>query len=205
METSMSIHRYSLLAALMLAAPPLALRTAPREPTPVAETSLSDSLRIFYIGRPAGWEHYELKPSSAGMTLTSDYDYVDRGRRNHTQLTINTTNDYALKTFEIDRVTDTSRTAVTSVEFDGTHAKVTRATKSVEVTVPTVAYAVSSYAPTAQHLALIRYWKSHGKPKTIAIVPGDPNPVTIKARGVDTVGSGANRVALTRYTIDGVI
>ena len=43
-------------------------------------------LRIFYIGRPAGWEHYELKPTATGLTLTSDYDYVDRGRRNHTQL-----------------------------------------------------------------------------------------------------------------------
>src|SRR3954454_5061345 len=115
METSMSIHRYSLLAALMLAAPPLALRTAPREPTPVAETSLSDSLRIFYIGRPAGWEHYELKPSSAGMTLTSDYDYVDRGRRNHTQLTMNVGNDYSLKSYESARLTDSSRTVTTSI------------------------------------------------------------------------------------------
>jgi imidazolonepropionase-like amidohydrolase len=73
------------------------------------------------------------------------------------------------------------------------------------VAVPPVAYAVSSYAATAQHLALIRYWELHGRPATIAVVPGDPNPVTIRRLAIDTVGSGANRVLLTRYTIDGVI
>jgi len=103
------------------------------------------------------------------------------------------------------RITDTSRTVTTSVEFNGARAKVARDGKAADVAIPAVAYAVSSYFPTAQHLALIRYWQSHGSPRTIAIVPGEPNPVTIRKRGVDTVGSGASRVELTRYTIDGVI
>ena len=179
--------------------------SARREPTPVLATVVGDSLRILYIGRPAGWEHYELVPNDGGMKLTSDYDYVDRGRRNHTQLTLTTGKDYALKTFETVRITDTSRTVTTSVELDGTRAKVVRNGKTTDVSVPDVAYAMSSYFPTAQHVALIRYWQSHGSPKTIAVVPGDPNPVTIRKRGIDTVGSGSNRVLLTRYTIDGVI
>ena len=196
----MILRRLSLLASLAFAAP----QFAPASYTPLA-TTITDSLRIFYIGRPAGWELYKLEPSSGGMTLTSDYDYVDRGRRNHSQLTLTTGNDYSLKKYEAARLTDTSRTVTTSIEFDGTHAKVTRAAQSSDVAIPAVAYAVSGYAPTAQHLALIRYWESHGSPKTIAIVPGDPNPVTIKKGGVDTVGKGASRVLLTRYTIDGVI
>ena len=202
----MSIRRFLLLASLGLATAPIAPRIVRRDSTPVAATTaIVDSLRILYIGRPAGWEHYELAPSDGGMTLTSDYDYVDRGRRNHTQLTLTTGNDYALRTFETVRITDSSRTVLASVEFDGARAKVVRGGKAADVTIPAVAYAVSSYFPTAQHLALIRYWQSHGRPRTIAVVPGDPNPVTIRQRGIDTVGSGANRVYLTRYTIDGVI
>ena len=201
----MSIRQSALLATLTLATPSLALRTAPRERTHTAATSITDSLRVFYIGRPAGWEHYELKPTDGGLTLTSDYDYVDRGRRNHTQLTLTTGNDYSVKKYETARLTDTSRTVTTSIEFDGTHATVTRNSKSTDVAIPAVAYAVSSYSPTAQHLALIRYWESHGSPTTIAIVPGDPNPVRIVKRGIDTVSTGPNRVLLTRYTIDGVI
>jgi imidazolonepropionase-like amidohydrolase len=203
----MSIRRSCLFGSLILAASSFPPRSAHRGTVPAAAMAITDSMRIFYIGRPAGWEHYALKPSDGdgGMTLTSDYDYVDRGRRKHTQRTVGLRNEYSLKTFEVARVTDTSRTVATSVELEGTHAKIMRGGKSAEVPTPTIAYAISGYAPTAQHLALIRYWESHGKPKTIAIVPGDPNPVAITMRGVDTVGTGASRVPLTRYTIDGVI
>ena len=198
--TSCSGARATTSARAMVA--PTSVR---HEPTPVPVTAIADSLRILYIGRPAGWEHYELAPIDGGMKLTADYDFVDRGRRNLTQLTLTTGKDYALKTFETVRITDTSRTVTTSVEIDGTRAKVVRNGKTADVPVPQVAYAVASYFPTAQHLALIRYWQSHGSPRTIAVVPGDPNPVTIMKRGIDTVGSGASRVLLTRYTIDGVI
>ena len=194
-----------LLASLIFIAPSVARSSAGRDFTPAPAGAVTDSLRIFYIGRPAGWERYELKPSAGGMTLTSDYDYVDRGRRNHTQLTVNVANDYALKTFEIARLTDSTRTVTTSVSFDGARARFTRNQKTTELNIPAVAYAVSGYAPTAQHVALIRFWETHGRPARISIVPGDPNPVAIRKRGIDTVGSGAKRVALTRYTIDGVI
>src|SRR5262249_19018518 len=150
--SAMTIHRLSLLASLSLAAP-VAFRSARHEPPPAPNPAVVDSLRILYIGRPAGWEHYELKPTAAGMTLPSDYDHVDRGRRNHSQLTLTTAKDYALKTYETVRITDTSRTVTTSVEFDGTRAKFTRNGKPSDVAIPAVAYAVSSYAPTAQHLA----------------------------------------------------
>jgi imidazolonepropionase-like amidohydrolase len=201
----MSVRQFAVIASLILAAPSLASHTTPRESRAPLATPITDSLRIFYIGRPAGWEHYELKKSEGGMTLTSDYDYIDRGRRNHTQLTLTTGNDYSVKRYETVRLTDTSRTIAPSIAFDGGSATVVRGQKSTSYLLPTIAYAVSSYSPTAQHLALIRYWESHGSPATIAIVPGDPNPVTIKKRAVDTVGTGTNRVLLTRYTIDGVI
>ena len=205
MLTFAPIRRFPLVATLALAATSAAPHSVRHAPARLPATPIADSLRILYIGRPAGWEHYELSPSDGGMKLTSDYDWVDRGKRSHTQLTITTGKDYALKTFETARIGDTSRTVTASVEIDGTHAKVTRNGKAVDVPVPDVAYAVSSYYPTAQHLALIRYWQSHGSPKTIAVVPGDPNPLTIRKRAVDTVGSGASRVVLTRYTIDGAM
>jgi len=199
----MPTRRFVVLALPMLATS--AFMPAPRPASSAAPVAISDSLRILYIGRDAGWEHYELTVVNGSMRLTSDYDYVDRGRRNHIQLAMTGDSSYAVKTFEIARVTDSSRTVITSVTFNGTRADVLRNATSVGVAVPPVAYAVSSYAATAQHLALIRYWELHGRPATIAVVPGDPNPVTIRRLAIDTVGSGANRVLLTRYTIDGVI
>ena len=200
----MLIRRLLVTASLTLATPSVAQRR-PLEPTPLAPGAIIDSLRIFYIGRPAGWERYELSPSSRGHTLTSDYDFVDRGRRNRSQLTINTDPDYTLRSYENVRLTDTSRTVNASAEFSNGRAKFVRYGKSSEVAVPSVAYALWGYAPTAQHVALIRYWESHGRPATMAVVPGDPNPVTIRRVAVDTVGSGGSRIPLARYTIDGVI
>src|SRR5689334_21646900 len=163
-----SIRRFAIVASLAFVATSAAPYRVRHEPSPVPATTIEDSLRILYIGRPAGWEHYELSPSDGGMKLTSDYDWVDRGKRNHTQLTLTTGKDYALKTFETVRVTVTSRTVKASVDIDGARAKLTRNGTAVDVPVPDVAFAVSSYYPTAQHLALIRYWQSLGSPKTIA-------------------------------------
>ncbi|MDQ6612319.1 MAG: hypothetical protein M3Y64_07795, partial [Gemmatimonadota bacterium] len=175
----MSIARAVVLTAAILVAPasfvPTATPQSARDTTTAshgvtsrAVAPIVDSLRILYIGRPAGWEHYELKQTDGGYMLTSDYDYVDRGRRNHSQLTLTTGRDYALKTYEAARLTDSGRTVTTTIAFDGTHANVVRGGKSVAIAIPAVAYAVSSYSPTAEDLPLIRYWESHGLPKTIA-------------------------------------
>src|SRR5438270_13695149 len=100
----MSIRRFTLLAMPALAA--LALTPQPpRASASLRSGAIVDSLRILYIGRPAGWEHYELTPTENGWRLTSDYDYVDRGRRNRTQLAMVVDTAYAVKTFEIARVT----------------------------------------------------------------------------------------------------
>jgi imidazolonepropionase-like amidohydrolase len=204
-----------LLAGLLHATPSQALQAptpaqtratrAPSVAPPARPAAMSDSLRIFYIGRPAGWERYELTPTPDGMRLTSDYDYVDRGRRNRTQLTMQLGADYAVRAYESARVTDSSRTVAISIDVNGSRATIARGDTSFERTLPAVAYTVAGYAPTAQNLALIRYWEAHGSPASVAIVPGDPNPVAIRRRGIDTVGVGANRTLLTRYTIDGVI
>src|SRR5262245_9970428 len=141
----MPLRRLVLPASLMLATAFVSRDRINRDPAESAPTAISDSLKILYIGRDAGWEHYELKPTDGGMTLTSDYDWVDRGRRNHTQLTLTTAKDYALKTFETVRITDTSRTVVTSVEFNGARAQGVRDGKAADVAIPAAPYALSSY------------------------------------------------------------
>src|SRR5262249_12677102 len=62
---TMTFRRYTLLASVIFAMPPISPTSPARRGTPSID-AVSDSLRIFYIGRPAGWERYELKPSDAG-------------------------------------------------------------------------------------------------------------------------------------------
>lgn len=167
----------------------------------------SDSLRIYYVGRPVGWEHYTLAHTAKDVQLTADWNYVDRGRRIHTTAAARLGADYSPRTLKVDRLSDTTRAPALDISVDGTHATVTRnGGAAVTVDLPTIAFAISQYTPVSQHLALLRYWKAHGSPASLAVFPGDPlNPVKIRQEGVDDLSVGSRRVALTRYSIDGVV
>jgi imidazolonepropionase-like amidohydrolase len=166
----------------------------------------SDSLRIYYVGRPVGWEHYTLTHTAKDARLDADWSYVDRGRRIHTAATAEFGADYSPRTLKVDRFSDSTRTPALDVTVDGKRATVVRGATSATVELPSVAFAISQYTPVSQHLALLRYWKAHGSPATLAVFPGDPlNPVKIREQGVDELAVASGRVRLTRYSIDGVV
>lgn len=165
-----------------------------------------DSLRLYYVGRPVGWERFDFTSDATGLQLSADFDYVDRGRRNRIQSTMLLDAKYAPRKLDVARIADTTRTPVTRVEVSGHNATVFRNGKSADVALPPVVFAISPYQPLSQHLALLRYWLANGSPPTLSIVPGGPvNVVAIKRAGVDTLGTGADRILLTRYTINGVV
>ena len=167
--------------------------------------TVRDSLRLYYVGRPVGWERYEVVAGADGSKLSSDFDYIDRGRRNHLQATLEMGAGYAPRRLEVTRIADTSRTVVTRIEVDGTHASVLRSGKTSTAELPNVSFALSPYTPMAQHIALLRYWKAHGSPASMAGVRGVTSAIEIKQLGVDTLGAGASRTILTRYGIDGIV
>ncbi len=170
-------------------------------------TATHDSLRLYYVGRPVGWEHYDIEPIADGLRLTSDFEYIDRGRRNHLTAAMQLGADYAPRSLEIARVADTTSTITARVDVSGAHARVIRNAVSSEVALPAGnGFAIAPYSPIAQHLALMRFWRAHGSPATVAVIPGAPtNTVTIAKSGVDTIGAGESRTVLTRYTIDGLV
>ncbi|HEV8363897.1 MAG TPA: amidohydrolase family protein [Gemmatimonadaceae bacterium] len=183
---------------------PLAARSA-QQPAPAISTT-EDTLRLYYLGYPIGWERYSLKAAPSGMQLDADFDYVDRGRRTHIQGTLQLGEGYTPRYLQVVRLTDTSRTVETQVDIYGQRATVLRAGKSLLVELPKVAFAISPYTPVSQHLAMLRYWMAQGSPARIAVVPGGPtNLVGIERRGADTLSQGAQRLVLTRYAIDGVV
>ncbi len=163
-------------------------------------------MRIYYVGRPVGWEHYTLAKGDGGLVLNADWSYIDRGRRIHTQAVMKLAPDYSPRSLMVDRIADTTRTPALAVSVDGHSATIVRNAVTSKVELPPVAFAISQYTPVSQHLALLRYWKAHGSPASMAVFPGDPtNPVKIRMQGTDNVTVGGRKVALTRYSIDGVV
>ena len=206
-DDRLSISRRTLgvaAATLALLCAPLATRSAQQPASAIVTTA--DTLRLYYLGYPIGWERYSLKAVPSGMQLDADFDYVDRGRRTHIQGMLQLAEGYKPRHLQVARLTDTSRTVETQVDIEAQRATVLRAGKSLVVDLPKVAFAISPYTPVSQHLAMLRYWIAQGSPASIAVVPGRPtNLVRIQRRGSDTLSEGERRVVLTRYAIDGVV
>ena len=187
--------------ALLLLVPSLASAQVARD-----TATVRDRLRLYYVGYPIGWEQYELtRDGAGGYRYTSDFDYTDRGRRTHLVAAARLSGDFSPQRLEISRVTDTSRTVETLVDVKGKRAHVLSRGREMDVAFPKVIVAIGGATPVSQHLLLLRYWASHGRPHSLAAVPGGPtNTITITIRGRDTLDVAGRRAVLDRYAVDGV-
>src|SRR3954470_4368751 len=79
----------------------------------------TDSLRIFYVGRPVGWERYDVTRRGDTTFFDADFSYIDRGRRVHAASAMALAADYSPRRFEAFRFADTTKNSIAQVEFDG--------------------------------------------------------------------------------------
>jgi imidazolonepropionase-like amidohydrolase len=164
------------------------------------------TIRLYYIQKPIGVERYAVNRDSAGLRLTSDFDFTDRGGRVqltsalHTALDLTpiqfTAKGKSYRFVNVDsEVTIENGTAL--VHADG-------ADRRVPLREPF--FTVDGYAPFAVQMLLVRYWKQHGRPRVLQTVPGLPaNDVVIEARGSEEIRAGSRTVTLDRFSIDGVV
>lgn len=205
---SASSRNRFLAIALGLAASAATL-AAPRDatPSPVLADSvvISDTLRLYYVGYPVGYERYQLTRGILGYRLTADHDYVDRGRRTRVTSSMRLSRDYAAEFLEVTRHTDTSSRVETRIDVRDREARVIARGETTHVALPPLSFAIAGHTPVAQHLALLRYWLTNRGATTITVVPGGPsNKVVIEARGRDTLSLEGRSVVLDRYMVHGV-
>lgn len=166
----------------------------------------ADTLRLYYVGHPVGYERYSLTSTNDGYQLDDDFDYVDRGRRTHLRAATRLGRDFTPRSLEITRLTDTSATVETRVRLDGAWADVVARGDTIRVPVPSLTYPIQGHTPFVQQLGLVRYWLANAQPPTLAVVPGDPtNHIRVDWRGRDTLTLGSRRHVLERYSIEGVV
>jgi hypothetical protein len=197
--------RLSLVVLASLLALPIAgaHRLARHDASPDIQ---ADTLRIYYVGHPVGYERYSLIATNDGYQLDDDFDYVDRGRRTHLRAATRLERDFTPRSLEITRLTDTSATVETRVRLDGAWADVIARGDTTRVPIPSLTYPIQGHTPFVQQLGLVRYWLANAQPPTLAVVPGDPtNEVRVDWRGRDTLTLGSRRHVLDRYSVEGVV
>jgi len=179
----------------------------PRPAASQRPSGVTDTLRLYYVGHAIGYERYTLAHGVTGYRWSSDFDYVDRGRRTHVVGTGSLAADYSPGMLDVQRVTDTSATVVAHVDIANRVATVRAGTNAAaEVALPATAFAIAGDLPTSQHLLLLRYWLAHGRPRRLAVVPGGPtNVVTVTHLGATSLMLNGKRQTFQRYAMDGVV
>jgi imidazolonepropionase-like amidohydrolase len=188
------------------AAAAVLLTTPARLPPSRDATAERGTLRLHYVQKPIGYERYEIVTDAGALTLTSDFDFTDRGGRVQLAATLRTKPDFTPLSFKARGKSYRFVNVDSDVRIEGGDAIVKADGAESRVPVPAPFYTVDGYAPFAAQMMLLRYWKQHGQPRLLHTVPGLPtNDVFIEARGRESIRVGSTTVRLERYAIDGVV
>jgi len=147
----------------------------------------SGTFTLFKFEQAIGKEQYQIQPDGDRHLLTSNFSFVDRG----TSVTLSTSLQFMPSPLTPTRFTikgDTAR--LSTIDLDVKE-------------VPPATFTLAGYAPVAMQMQLLRYWMSHGRPASIALVP--QGSARIEPRGRDTISFAGRTTTLDRYSVSGVL
>ncbi len=166
----------------------------------------SGRLRLHYVQKPIGYEDYTVAQTGDGFELTSSFDFTDRGGRVQLAATLRTAPDLTPVLFRAKGKSYRFVNVDSEITIAGRDATVRADGATQHVTVPPTFFTADGYAPFSAQMLLVRYWRTHGRPRILQTVPGMPlNDVIVEDRGRETMRVGARTLALERYAIDGVV
>ncbi|HKC13878.1 MAG TPA: hypothetical protein VKI41_17775, partial [Vicinamibacteria bacterium] len=155
---------------------------------PARERVEAGTLRLHYLRNPIGYERYEVTRAGGSLRLDSAFDFKDRGGAVQLTTSLVMKADLSPERFETRGKTYRFVKADTTVEIVGREAAVKEGTRSTRVCLPERFFTANGYAPFAVQMMLMRYWKEHGRPHFVPILPGHPlSGVEIEWRGEDVL------------------
>ena len=164
------------------------------------------TLRLHYVQKPIGYERYAVTRDGQSLTLSSDFDFTDRGGRVQLAATLRTKPDYTPLAFTARGKTYRFVNVDSQVTIDGATAIVRADGTEARVAIDPSFYTVDGYAPFSAQMLMLRYWKSHGRPRIMHTVPGMPvNDVVVEAGKPEALRVGGKTVMLEPFAVDGVV
>jgi len=181
----------SLLAAALLAAQQQVVDSA--------------TIRIHLLGHAIGSEQYSLRKIGGKLALTDTFSFTDRGGK----ISLATSMELGAA-FEPVKLRSTGKTyrfvnvdADVSIEKGKVRSRNLDESSTFEK--PKDFFAIASYAPLEGQALLIRYWQSHGKPRTIRTTGDSTVRVNVEDLGLARLPLGGDQVmTFRRFAIDGV-
>jgi imidazolonepropionase-like amidohydrolase len=141
-----------------------------------------------------GRETYTLTSSQGEVVLKSDFKFTDRGTSVPLTATLTMEKDLTPRDFQIKG----KISRFSSIE-NTVHGR-----SAGEVTIPPGEnfFDIQGYAPVAVQMVLVRYWRSHGSPRTLKTLPR--GEVQIQDQGTETFAFGKRQIQLHKLSVRGV-
>ena len=127
--------------------------------------------------------------------LKADFKFTDRGTAVPLSATLTMDKDLTPRDFEIKG----KISRFSSIE-DSVHG---RTAGQVTILPGENFFDIQGYAPVSMQMMLVRYWRSHGSPKTLKTLPR--GEVQIQDQGTETFSIGSRKVQLDKLSVRGLI
>src|ERR1043166_81789 len=142
-----------------------------------------------------GKETYTIARSDKEVVLGANFNFTDRGTAVPLTATLVMAPDLTPQDFQIKG----KISRFSSIE-DSVHGR-----SAGQVTIPPGEnfFDIQGYAPVSVQMMLIRYWHSHGSPKTLKTLPR--GEVQIQDQGTEDFAIGGRKVPLHKLSVRGLI
>jgi imidazolonepropionase-like amidohydrolase len=159
--------------------------------------------RLHKFAQAIGEESYSIEPSAGSITLSSRFLFTDRGTQVPLDAKFTAAADYRPQSFTLRGQTCRFCPIDWDIRIENGNAKVRLEKQTKDAPIPASFFTTAGYAPVAMQMAMMRYWKLHGSPSSLAIVP--TGQVQISDRGAENFTVDGRIIHLRRFTVRGLI
>ena len=167
------------------------------------QSTETGKFRLHKFEQPIGEESYTITRQDTTLTLQSQFQFTDRGTKVPLETTFKAASDYSPRSFETRGRSCRFCPIDWDIQVQGKSAQVRQEKQTRTVTAPDTFFVASGYAPVAMQMAMMRYWRAHGSPAELALVP--IGTVRIQDRAAENFDLAGRSLALHRYTVRGLI
>ena len=162
------------------------------------------AFRLYKFAKALGRETYTLQPTGPDrIELRDTFLFTDRGTRVPLQTTF--LGDTTLQPLRFITDGSSSRTSELhdTLEVSGNHVRITRDHATTDVPAAKDAFFIDGYAPVAMQELMMRFWATHGRPASLAVLPS----ATVSIRQAETISVSSGNAAeeLSTFTVAGLI
>lgn len=171
-----------------------------------AQTNAGADSASFFLHKFAqniGKETYYKKTTDSGVSYTVQFKFVDRGSAVPLDARLVVTPDFAPLSLWIKGSTSRFSTIHDSIVMHGESVAITVDDSSFIRKVHDLEFPVGGYSPGTVQMALLQFWRRHGRPATLKLLP--TGTVMIKQAGMDTLWYYGKQLILERMVINGLV